>query len=111
MGRRARPRLRVETAYSPWRGWKPGYARGELDEASAKAEALALIKGLRYGNDDYWINDSHPTMVMHPMAKPELDGKDLSGWRTSRGSGCSSPSPIWRRPRAREVAYYWPKPG
>ena len=52
--------------------------KGELDEASAKAEALALIKGLRYGADDYfWINDSHPTMVMHPM-KPELDGKDLS---------------------------------
>ena len=59
--------------------------KGELDEASAKVEALALIKGLRYGADDYfWINDSHPTMVMHPM-KPELDGKDLSGVEDNQG--------------------------
>ena len=40
---------------------------------------------MRYGNDDYfWINDSHPTMVMHPM-KPELDGKDLSGVEDKQG--------------------------
>ena len=86
--------------------------KGELDEASAKAEALALIKGLRYGADDYfWINDSHPTMVMHPM-KPELDGKDLSGVEDKQGLRLFVAfADLARAQGAGEVAYYWPKPG
>ena len=47
-----------------------------LEEKQQKA--AEMIKALRYGpeNKDYfWINDMHPTMVMHPY-KPKLDGKD-----------------------------------
>ena len=49
-----------------------------LEEKQKKA--AGLIKALRYGpeNKDYfWINDLHPTMVMHPY-KPEMDGQDLT---------------------------------
>ena len=50
-----------------------------MSETEAKKTALSVIKSLRYGKDDYfWINDMHPTMIMHPD-KPKLDGKDLSG--------------------------------
>ena len=113
MGEKSRQtRAQVETAYSLVAGLEARVRKGELDEASAKAEALALIKGLRYGNDDYfWINDSHPTMVMHPM-KPELDGKDLSGVEDKQGLRLFVAfADLARAQGAGEVAYYWPKPG
>jgi methyl-accepting chemotaxis protein len=46
-----------------------------------------FIGSLRYGpeNKDYfWINDMHPTMVMHPY-KPELNGQDLSEFKDPNG--------------------------
>ncbi|MCY9837109.1 methyl-accepting chemotaxis protein [Aeromonas media] len=113
MGEKSRQtRAQVETAYSLVTGLEARVRKGELDEASAKAEALALIKGLRYGADDYfWINDSHPTMVMHPM-KPELDGKDLSGVEDKQGLRLFVAfADLARAQGAGEVAYYWPKPG
>ena len=113
MGEKSRQtQAQVETAFSLVAGLEARVRKGELDEASAKAEALALIKGLRYGNDDYfWINDSHPTMVMHPM-KPELDGKDLSGVEDKQGLRLFVAfADLARAQGAGEVAYYWPKPG
>ena len=113
MGEKSRQtRAQVETAYSLVAGLEARVRKGELDEASAKAEALALIKGLRYGADDYfWINDSHPTMVMHPM-KPELDGKDLSGVEDKQGLRLFVAfADLAKAQGAGEVAYYWPKPG
>ncbi|MEN3794888.1 methyl-accepting chemotaxis protein [Aeromonas caviae] len=113
MGEKSRQtQAQVETAYSLVAGLEARVRKGELDEASAKAEALALIKGLRYGNDDYfWINDSHPTMVMHPM-KPELDGKALSGVEDKQGLRLFVAfADLARAQGAGEVAYYWPKPG
>ncbi len=113
MGEKSRQtRAQVDTAYSLVAGLEARVRKGELDEASAKAEALALIKGLRYGADDYfWINDSHPTMVMHPM-KPELDGKDLSGVEDRQGLRLFVAfADLARAQGAGEVAYYWPKPG
>ncbi len=113
MGEKSRQtRAQVETAYSLVAGLEARVRKGELDEASAKVEALALIKGLRYGADDYfWINDSHPTMVMHPM-KPELDGKDLSGVEDKQGLRLFVAfADLARAQGAGEVAYYWPKPG
>ena len=113
MGEKSRQtRAQVETAYSLVTGLEARVRKGELDEARAKAEALALLKGLRYGNDDYfWINDSHPTMVMHPM-KPELDGKDLSGVEDKQGLKLFVAfADLARAQGAGEVAYYWPKPG
>ncbi len=113
MGEKSRQtQAQVETSYSLVAGLEARVRKGEMDEASAKAEALALIKGLRYGNDDYfWINDSHPTMVMHPM-KPELDGKDLSGVEDKQGLRLFVAfADLARAQGAGEVAYYWPKPG
>ena len=113
MGEKSRQtQAQVETAYSLVAGLEARVRKGELDEASAKAEALALIKGLRYGADDYfWINDSHPTMVMHPM-KPELDGKDLSGVEDKQGLRLFVAfADLAKAQGGGEVAYYWPKPG
>ncbi|HEY3598262.1 MAG TPA: methyl-accepting chemotaxis protein [Paraburkholderia sp.] len=49
-----------------------------LTEPEAKKQALAAMTAMRYGKDGYFsINDSHPTMLMHPI-KPALIGKDLT---------------------------------
>ena len=59
---------------------------GEMDRQTAQAEAITLIRGLRYGVDRknyFWINDMHPRMVMHPYL-PNLDGKDLTHFADPR---------------------------
>ncbi|MBL8639891.1 MAG: cache domain-containing protein [Alphaproteobacteria bacterium] len=58
---------------------------GQLTREQAQEQAKAAIKKLRYDEKEYfWINDLHPTMIMHPY-RPELDGKDLSEIKDPRG--------------------------
>jgi methyl-accepting chemotaxis protein len=77
-------------------------------------KAAALIKALRYGpeNKDYfWINDMHPTMVMHPY-KPKLDGTDLSGFKDPNGKKLFVEFVNTCRENGQGfVDYYWPKYG
>jgi methyl-accepting chemotaxis protein len=75
----------VETAYGVVEHFYNIAKAGGMPENDAKKAALSVIKTLRYENDDYfWINDMHPTMIMHPY-KPELDGKDLSDYTDANG--------------------------
>ena len=58
-----------------------------VDDVTSKmqAEALKTIGEMRYANNDYfWINDSSPKMIMHPVSK-HLDGKDLSANADAKG--------------------------
>jgi PAS domain S-box-containing protein len=58
-----------------------------LSEKEAKAEAIRLLRDLRYGpeNADYfWINDYRPYMIMDPY-KIALQGSDLSNVTDSSG--------------------------
>jgi methyl-accepting chemotaxis protein len=57
-----------------------------MSEDEAKKKALETIGQLRYGKDGYFsINDSHAVMLMHPI-KPQLVGKDLSGFTDPSGN-------------------------
>ena len=50
-----------------------------------KKRAKEAIKNLRYSRNNYfWINDMEPRMIMHPF-KPDLDGKNLSGFKDPNG--------------------------
>jgi Signal transduction histidine kinase len=52
---------------------------GALPEADARKQALERLRGIRYGEDGYFlVINSKPQMVMHPI-KPALEGKDLAG--------------------------------
>lgn len=42
-------RAQVETAYSLVAGFEARARQGELDDASARTQALAALRGLRYG--------------------------------------------------------------
>jgi methyl-accepting chemotaxis protein len=85
-----------------------------LSQKQKQQKAAAMIKALRYGpeNKDYfWINDMHPTMVMHPY-KPKLDGKDLSGFKDPNGKKLFVEFVNACRENGQGfVDYFWPKYG
>ena len=77
-----------------------------------KIEALNTISKMRYGKDGYfWINDSHPKMIMHSV-KPSLDGKDLSKVQDKAGKYLFKEFSVVANEKAEGglVKYMWPKP-
>ena len=87
-------------------------AAGTLTREQAQLQAMAAVRGLRYGGTDYfWINDLRPVMVMHP-ANAKLDGQDLSGIRDPDGFAVFNEMvAIAKAQGAGMVEYRWPKPG
>jgi len=90
---------------------KTYYIRG--NNKQSKQEAIEAIKNMRYGKNGYfWINDTHPTMIIHPI-KPQLNGKDLSKYKDPNGiylfnemvKVCKTSS------HSGLVKYSWSKPG
>ncbi len=108
------PQAAVEAATSQVGLYEELEAKGTMTRAQAQAAALEHLKRLRFDGANYvWVNDLHPTMVMHPM-NPALDGQDLSAKKDPKGKllfvdmvkGVSS-SPD----HDAHVEYLWPKPG
>lgn len=76
-------------------------------------EAIKTISQIRYGNNGYfWINNSEPRMIMHPIKK-ELNGKDLSLIQDKNGMYLFKEFvKITNEKRdGAIVKYLWPKPG
>jgi methyl-accepting chemotaxis protein len=88
------------------------YRRNDLTEQERQAQALSIVKAMRYDNQNYlWINDSQPAMVMHPI-KPALDGKDLSEFKDPKGKKLFiEMAKVCQAGGEGLVDYYWPKPG
>ncbi len=86
---------------------------GALSEADAKAQAAAAIGKIRYSGKEYlWIQDTHPTIVMHPI-KPELNGKDGSGIKDPDGKPVfvEAVNAVKSGGGSGFYSYLWPKPG
>ncbi|MBV9827701.1 MAG: methyl-accepting chemotaxis protein [Alphaproteobacteria bacterium] len=85
---------------------------GKLSHSEAQSGAIAAIRSLRYGTNDYfWINTFDARIVMHPI-KPELDGAD--GRRITDGNGFSpfvAAAGIAQKDGGGFFTYFWPKPG
>src|SRR5437588_10812257 len=68
----------VETAFSLVNAQYVLAQSGNISEADDKSRAADVIRTLRYQGDNYfWINDLHPTMVVHAI-RHDLDGTDLT---------------------------------
>lgn len=66
----------VESAYSTIVYYAGQAGSGTMDTATAQRLAIANLRALRYGNNDYvWIHGLDNRFVMHPM-NPELEGKE-----------------------------------
>ena len=85
---------------------------GKISRQEAQQRALEAIRSMRYeGSNYFWINDEHPTMIMHPM-KPELDGKDLTSFKDPSGKAVFVEFvEAAQAPSGGYVYYLWPKPG
>ena len=102
----------VETAYGMVEHFYSLSKEGKLSAEEAKSTAVTILKGLRYEKEEYfWINDMRPYMVMHPY-KPELDGKDLSGFTDPKGFKLFVEfAEKVKSQKAGFVHYLWPKAG
>ncbi|THK38617.1 methyl-accepting chemotaxis protein [Ensifer sp. MPMI2T] len=87
-------------------------AAGTLSREEAQKRALEAVKAMRYQDSGYfWVNDMHPTMVMHPI-KPELDGADLTANKDPNGKHLFIEFVKTVQAHGKGfVDYYWPKPG
>ncbi|AEE47698.1 methyl-accepting chemotaxis protein [Cellulomonas fimi] len=85
---------------------------GSMSQDAAQAAALDELRTLRYSGEEYfWVNDMHPTMLMHPI-KPELDGTDLTQNTDPDGKHLFVEMvDVVEADGAGFVAYQWPKPG
>ncbi|WP_454831180.1 methyl-accepting chemotaxis protein [Pseudoxanthomonas wuyuanensis] len=86
---------------------------GQMSEEDAKRQALSVIESLRSANgtDYLWVNDQHPTMLMHPH-QTALNGKDLSASTSSDGKKIFVEMvKLGRTQGGGFLDYTWPKPG
>jgi methyl-accepting chemotaxis protein len=102
----------VEVAHGVAARYQSLSASGAMTDADARQAALSELKTLRYSGSEYfWINDLHPTMVMHPT-KPEMDGKDLTEVKDPEGKQLFvEAAAIGRTGGGGFIFYMWPKPG
>ncbi|MDG9923001.1 MULTISPECIES: methyl-accepting chemotaxis protein [unclassified Pseudomonas] len=89
-----------------------GLESGGLAREEAQKQAMEVIRGLRYDQDDYfWINDMTPVMVMHPT-NPKLEGQNLSGLKDPDGKFLFNEMVVLaKQSGSGQVDYRWPKPG
>ncbi len=102
----------VQTASSALEFYLNQSLSGAMTIEAAQETAKQAVKNLRYDQDDYfWINDTKPQMIMHPM-QPHLDGKDLSDFKDPHGIRLFEKMvDTCRENGAGFVQYDWPKPG
>lgn len=110
--RRLKTQHLVEAAVSSIEHYVSQSKRGELSVEQAQAEAKKLLADVRYDSKEYYfIIDSKPNMVMHPI-KPELDGKDVSGSKDPNGKYLFvEMAKICSAQGRGFVDYLWPKAG
>ncbi|GLQ73204.1 methyl-accepting chemotaxis protein [Vibrio penaeicida] len=102
----------VETAHSVIEHFYQLEKNGTLTKVEAQTQAKAALNGLRYEKNDYfWVNDTRPYMVNHPI-KPQLNGKDLSGVKDPTGKSLfiEFVNEVKRNNGGGFVNYMWPKP-
>ncbi|MBF0495174.1 MAG: methyl-accepting chemotaxis protein [Deltaproteobacteria bacterium] len=108
------PKLSYVKLFKPW-GWIIGSGiYMEVAQADTMKRTAEIIGTLRYGpeNKDYfWINDTHPNMIMHPF-KPDMNGQDLSDYKDPNGKRLFvEMAKVCTEQGQGYVEYMWPKPG
>ncbi len=110
--RKVKTQHAVAIAHSTMQHFHQLETQGKMDSTTARQAAIEAVRGMRYGDDDYFfITDLNSRMVMHPM-KPELDGQDLSEMKDPAGNRVFATFSSIVRAHGEGHSYYlWPKPG
>jgi len=84
------------------------------DISTRKKIVKDMVNQIRYGDKRdgyYWINDLSANMVLHPI-KPQLNGKNLSGFKDPKGKYIFKEfANLCRKQQKGFICYYWPYPG
>lgn len=117
--RQAKVKAVVESAHGIIATHQKMAADGVISEADAKAQAMRMVKQMRYETVEYlWINDLSkpvPVMIMHPTV-PALDGKVLDDPKFNKAEGGKNLFVAFSDKVSSSadgqgfVSYYWPKP-
>jgi len=110
--RQEKVRNLVEVAHGVIAQHEKWVTDGKMPLEAAQASALAVIRNMRYdGTEYFWVNDMAPKVLMH-TAKPELEGKDMSGVKDPNGKFIFNEFVATVKKDGKGfVDYYWPKPG
>lgn len=102
----------VEAAWGVLNYYGQQAASGAMTVSQAQSAARETLRRSRYDGANYvWINDLHPTMIMHP-ANPALEGKDVSDYRDPNGLAIFIEAVrIVQSHGEGMMRYMWPKPG
>ena len=77
----------VDTTAATIEGMYQEYLNNNMTKDELRENAIEYAKKIRYGPEakDYvWINDFHPTMIMHPY-RSEMNGQDLTDYKDPMG--------------------------
>ena len=87
-------------------------AAGTLSKEEAQKQAMAVIKGLRYGKDGYITITSGTRAVMNPF-KADNDGRDMVDFKDPNGTYLYRDIQAAGASPSGEgfVRYYWARPG
>jgi methyl-accepting chemotaxis protein len=84
---------------------------GEMDETTAQTLAKAAIRGMRYGDDEYFfVYDDRGTNLVHGT-KPEREGKNFLDAADSKGYAYIPDMIRLSKNGGGHVFYWFPKPG
>jgi len=110
-GRQVKTKHLVETAYSIADRYHRLEKEGKLTSEEARSSAAEDLRSLRYEEKEYfWINAMDTKIVMHPI-KPELEGKDMSGFADPQGKKIFVEFvETVKKQKAGFVRYLWPRP-
>ena len=110
--RATKTRHQVETVVSLLGHFQGEEAAGRMSRADAQKAAIAAVRGLRYGDNEYfWINDLEARILLQPMA-PKLESSEPSQLKDANGLPIIMEfAKVAKALGAGYVAYYWPKPG
>lgn len=106
-------RRMVENAYNLIAYYHGKAEKKELTEENAQLYAQEAIRQLvPEQNSYYWVMDTHPRMLMHPI-KPEMNGADLTDYVGPDGQKLFQEMvQITKGPSAAGfIQYQWNKPG
>jgi len=102
----------VQTAWSAVHYFVARQQAGDLSLQEAQVLARETLRNMRYEGENYfWINDSEPRMLMHPL-KPALEGKPLEGIKDPNGKALFVAFvEVCNKQGEGFVDYLWEKPG
>ena len=109
--RKAKVRNLVEAANGIVGHFHKRMERGEIDEPSAKAGAIAALRDLRYDKTEYFfISDWNGNVILNP-SKPEREGKNMLDAKDVKGLMFVRAMREQAQQGGGHVLYNFPRPG